>query len=219
MALTKEQLISAGIEEEIAEKIVSNVNKLFKEQLDNNYVSKESFNDVNTKKNELQTQLNNANTEIKKLKPFEEQVSILNNKLMKANTDLSALQTKYDNQAIVLQNENAVKNIVASVAIDPDDVLPKIDMSKIVFIDGKIESGLNEQIEALKTAKPHYFKQDNNNSGHFFGISPNNSSNNNTLDNNVSKAVEFAKSIAQDAVAQKQVLQKANDVYFKGGTN
>lgn len=219
MALTKEQLISAGIEEEIAEKIVSNVNKLFKEQLDNNYVSKESFNDVNTKKNELQTQLNNANAEIKKLKPFEEQVSILNNELMKANTDLSALQTKYDNQAIVLQNENAVKNIVASVAIDPDDVLPKIDMSKIVFKDGKIESGLNEQIEALKTAKPHYFKQDNNNSGYFFGISPNNSSNNNTLDNNVSKAVEFAKSIAQDAVAQKQVLQKANDVYFKGGTN
>ena len=42
------------------------------------------------------------------------------------------------------------------------------------FKDGKIESGLNEQIEALKTAKPHYFKQDNNNSGHFFGISPNN---------------------------------------------
>ena len=50
MAITKEQLIQSGIEETVATSILSNINSLFKSVLDNNYVSKEVFNEANNKK-------------------------------------------------------------------------------------------------------------------------------------------------------------------------
>lgn len=216
MALTKEQLIQSGIEEEIAEKVLNPINNLFKSTLDNNYVSKESFNSVNTKKNELQTQLDIANTEITRLKPLEEKISALNTTITQLEHDKSELQTKYNNQATVLQQENIVKSALMNVVVDMDDVFPKLDMQKIIFKDNKIESGLQEQLDTLKQSKPHYFKSVEN-KNNFFGFSPNNSNNNNN--NNDSVGVSFAKELAKSVITQSEAMKKANDTYFKGGIN
>lgn len=217
MAITKEQLISAGIEEEVATKILTPVNKLFKDTLDNNYVSKEVFNDVNTKKNDFEQKLATANNEVTRLKPFEEKVATLQTSVTDLNTQLSQLQTKYDNQAVVLGNENTVKNIISNMVYDIDDVFPKIDMSKIVFEDGKVKSGLDEQLQALKQSKPHHFKSTEQNNK-FFGFNPRNS-NNDPDSHKDSEAVAFAKSLAEQRVQINKSIQTANEQYFKGGIN
>lgn len=217
MAITKEQLISAGIEEEVATKILTPVNKLFKDTLDNNYVSKEVFNTTNTKKNEFEQQLIAANNEVTRLKPFEEQAATLQATVTDLNTKLSQLQTKYDNQAIVLGNENTVKNIISNMVYDIDDVFPKIDMSKIVFEDGKVKSGLDEQLQVLKQNKPHHFKSTEQNN-RAFGFNPRNS-NNDPDGHKDSAAVAFAKSLAQQRVEVNKSIQNANEQYFKGGIN
>lgn len=220
MAITKEQLIQSGIEETVATSILSNINSLFKSVLDNNYVSKEVFNEANNKKTTLQNDLLAAQNEVKRLKPFENDVSTLNTTIADLNTQITDWKNKYDNQATVLLQENLVRNTLSDIVVDMDDVFPKIDMSKVVFKDGKIESGLTEQIDALKQSKPHYFKAVNQNQqNQFFGKSPQNSNNNNNPNNNVSADVAFAKSLAQDVINQSKALETANNTYFKGGTN
>lgn len=220
MAITKEQLIQSGIEETVATSILSNINSLFKSVLDNNYVSKEVFNEVNNKKTTLQNDLLTAQNEVKRLKHFENDVSTLNTTIADLNTQITDWKNKYDNQATVLLQENLVRNTLSDIVVDMDDVFPKIDMSKVVFKDGKIESGLTEQIDALKQSKPHYFKTANQNQqNQFFGQSPKNSNNNNNPNNNVSADVAFAKSLAQDVINQSKALETANNTYFKGGTN
>lgn len=216
---TKEQLIAKGIEEEIVTKILSTMNSLLKEELDNNYVSKDSFNKVNEKKNELQIEKDTLSSEIDRLKPFETKVTTLTTKLTNLETEHSALQEKFTNQAIVLANENTVKNILSEQVIDLDDVFPKIDMSKVIIKNGKVESGLDEQIKAIKEAKPHYFKtiDTNTKQNQFFGFPPQNSnSNSNTND---TSDVLFAKSLAGDVAKMNESLIKAEDIYFKGGIN
>lgn len=217
MALTKEQLTAKGIDEETATKVLSAVDSLFKDVLNNNYVSKETFNAVNTKKNELQGLLNTADAEVKRLTPFEQQVTDLNNTITELKTANTDLQTKYDNQATVLQQENLVKNALMEVVVDIDDVFPKLDMSKIVFNEGKIQSGLNEQLETIKQSKPHYFKNQWDPKNNFFGFSPKDGSNTNK--NAERKDVAFARELAKGITSQTSALQKANDVYFKGGIN
>lgn len=217
MALTKEQLISKGLQEDVATQVLPIINALFKETLDNNYVSKESFNNVNTKKNELQTQLDTANAEVTRLKPFEQQVQTLNDEVTTLKNDKSALQQKYDNQAMVLMTENLIRNELTPLVVDMEDVLPKIDMSKVVIKDNKIESGLTEQIESLKTAKPHYFKIEQNQNNSFFGFKPPESNNN--LGSKDSEDVAFAKSLAQSRIEQTKLSKSASESYFKGGIN
>lgn len=216
MALTKEQLIAKGIDEETATKVLSAVNSLFKDVLDNNYVNKETFNSVNTKKNELQGLLTTAQAEVTRLTPYEQQVTDLNNNITQLKTANADLQTKYDNQATVLQQENLVKNALMDIVIDIDDVFPKLDMSKVVFSDGKIQSGLSEQLETIKQAKPHYFKTATENKNSFFGFSPKDGSRENNAER---KDVAFAKELAKGITSQASNIQKANDVYFKGGIN
>lgn len=216
MALTKEQLIAKGIDEETATKVLPAINSLFKDVLDNNYVNKETFNSVNTKKNELQGLLNTAQAEVTRLTPFEQQVTDLNNTITELKTANTDLQTKYDNQATVLQHENIVKNALMDVVVDIDDVFPKLDMNKVVFSDGKIQSGLEEQLETIKQAKPHYFKSSSEPKNNFFGFSPKDGSKEN---NTESKDVAFAKELAKSITNQTSNIEKANNAYFKGGIN
>lgn len=214
---TKEQLIAKGIEEETVTKILSTMNTLLKEELDNNYVSKDSFNKVNEKKNELQLEKDTLSSEVTRLKSFEDKVNTLTTKLTNLETEHSALQEKFTNQAIVLANENIVKNILSEQVIDLDDVFPKIDMNKVVIKNGKVESGLEEQIKTIKEAKPHYFKttDETNKQNQFFGFPPQNSSSNSN--NTDTSDVLFAKALAGDLVKMNESMKKAEDVYFKGG--
>lgn len=213
MAITKEQLVAAGLEEEAAASALSAVNKVFKQTLDNNYVSKESFNSVTAKKNELQTELDESKAEVSRLKPFETQVTDLTDKVTKLETEKTELQSKYDNQAVELQKENLIKSELTPIAYDVDEVYGELDISKVVVENGKIVSGLTEQLDAAKTAKPHHFKstQQTKDNQFLFGFKPGESS---TQQNTKTADVQFAESLA-DSVMSMNTTSTQDNFYFK----
>ena len=119
-----------------------------------------------------------------------------------------------------MEETSAIRAAIADQVHSVDDILPRLDKTKLTIQDGKVTAGLVEQMESIKKASPHYFKADKGDGGnkggmpggwHPFGKSPDESNNQGGADS----AAEFGKNLAK---AQSQGIastQKAADIYFK----
>lgn len=219
--MTKEALIAKGFTEQQAEEIL----KIHREAIDGNYVPKATFEAERTKSKNLSDQLADRDKQITELGKFKGTAEELQNKVTQLENDNKAAKEKYDADLLNAQRDAAVRLEIASIVIDPDDVIPKLDASKIVFKDGKIESGLTEQLDALKQSKPHYFKNPDNsgNSGNsglpngwLFGQSPEEGSEKGGAGNTgKTDAEKLGELLAASKLSGASAAEKAADVYFK----
>lgn len=214
--MNKESLIKAGLTEEQAAAVI----KMHQDAIDGNYVPKATFNAERDTVKGLQTQITTFEKQIKELGEFKGTAEELQTKVSNLEKQNKADKEKFEADLLQAQKDAAIRFQIAGTVIDPDDVLPKLDQSKIVYKDGKIESGLTEQLDALKSTKPHYFKQETKGTDgqpggwNIFGKTPTEGSEGAGSEQK-SDAQKFGEMLAASKVSGSNAASKAADVYFK----
>ena len=98
---------------------------------------------------ELQTQLNDRDTQLKDLKKSVKDNEALTNKITELETANANAKTEYESKIAAIQKLHAVESGVRDAkAKNVKAVMALLDMDKITFTDGKID-GLSTQIDAL----------------------------------------------------------------------
>ena len=212
--MTKEQLIAAGLTEAQATAVL----KIHQDSINGNYIPKATFEAERDKVKALDGQIKDRDKQITDLGAFKGTAEQLTTKvadLEKANKDA---KEKFDADLAASNKSAALKFELTGKVIDVDDVIPKLDATKIVFKDGKIESGLTEQLDALKKTKPHYFptgKPDETTKplGWLFGNTPPEGTEGGGDKNKPSE--NLGTQLAKAKVASDTIAAKAAETYFK----
>ena len=214
--MNKETLIAAGFTEEQA----TNIMKMHQQAIDGHYVPKATFDAERDKVKNLTTQVADRDKQITELGTFKGTAEQLQSKVAELEKQNKEADDKFKADLLQAQKDAAIRLDIVGSVIDPDDVLPKLDQSKIVFKDGKIESGLTEQLDALKQSKPHYFKtEEKGNNGGFpngwlFGNTPTESSNEGKGGDNKPDAQKFGEMLATSKMSGTTAAEKAANAYF-----
>ena len=211
-----EDLTKEGFSEEQAKKIL----ELHKKAIDGNFVPKATFDAERDKVKTANDTIADRDKQIAELGKFKGTAEELQKKV----DDLTAENTKKDEEYQAklkdMEETSAIRAAIADQVHSADDIMPRLDRTKLTIQDGKVVAGLVEQMESIKKASPHYFKEtkgDGGNSGGFpggwhpFGKSPEDGKGQGGTDS----AAEFGKNLAK---AQSQGIastQKAADIYFK----
>ena len=214
--MNKESLIAAGFTEEQATKIM----EMHQKAIDGNYVPKATFEAERDKSKNLTAQVAERDKQITELGTFKGTAEQLQSKVAELEKQNKDAKEKFDADLLQAQKDAAIRFDIAGRVIDADDVIPKPDQSKIVYKDGKIVSGLTEQLDELQKSKPHYFKTENPNDGGLpkgwlFGKTPPEGSDNGGGGNQKSEAEKFGEMLAASKKSGDDAAKKAADVYFK----
>lgn len=214
--MTLEALMKKGLTEEHAKLVLA----LHKEAIDGNYVPKATFDAERDKLKTANETIADRDKQIKELGAFKGTAE----ELQKTVDDLTAQNEKdkkdYEAKLTEMETNNAIRSVIADQVHNVDDIMPRIDKTKLTIVDGKVTAGLVEQVDAVKKTHPHYFKEsgtnNSNNNGfpggwHPFGQSPAEGNNNNGTDS----AAEFGKNLAKAQSQGIASIQKAADIYFK----
>lgn len=216
--LTKEQLAALGLTEDQ----ITAVLKAHKDAIDGTYVTKVAFEAERAKVKAANDTIADRDKQIKDLGEFKGTAEQLQSKVAELEQQNKDNADKYAADLAKTQAENSIKLALMDSVIDVDDVLPKLDLTKITITEGKITAGLNEQLDVLKKAKPHYFKeQSTSGNGSFpkgfniFGRTPQEGSEQHESGEQNNAAVDFGKQLAQFKVAGDTAAAKAQEIYFK----
>jgi hypothetical protein len=190
---------------------------MHKTAIDGNYVPKATFEAERETNKTLKGQVDERDKQITELGKFKGTAEELQTKVTALEAANKTAKEKFDADLLKAQTDAALRTELKGKVVDAEDVIPKLDMTKIVFKDGKIESGLNEQLETLKKAKPHYFVQEQSQqkpAGWLFGHTPPESGDQ-PGGSQKDEASEFGKQLAQSKVSGETVAAKATEHYFK----
>lgn len=211
-----EDLIKAGFTEEQATKIM----ELHRKAIDGNYVPKETFNAERDKVKAANDTIADRDKQITELGKFKGTAEDLQKKVDDLTAENSKAKKEYEAKLKKMEETTAIRSEIADKVYNADDIISRLDTTKLTIVDGKVTAGLVEQLDAIKGTHPHYFKEakgDDSNKGglpggwHPFGKSPEESK----AQGGTDSASEFGKSLAK---AQSQGIastQKASDIYFK----
>lgn len=210
-----EDLIKKGLTEAQANLVI----ELHKQAIDGNYVPKATFDAERQKVKDANDTIADRDKQIKELGAFKGTAEELQKKVDDLTAENEKNKKDYEAKLSEMETNNAIRSVIADQVHNVDDIMSRIDKTKLTITDGKVTAGLVEQVDAIKKTHPHYFKEpkvDDTNNGlpggwHPFGKSPNESNSSGETDS----AAEFGKSLAK---AQSQGIastQKAADIYFK----
>lgn len=217
--MTKEQLIQQGLTDTQADAVLA----LHKSAIDGHYVPKTVFEAERNKVKALNETIADRDKQIKELGQFKGTAEQLQSRVAELEKQNKEAKAKYEAEIQKITSEAIVRAELISQVYDPDDVLGKLDFSKIIIKDGKISAGLTEQIEELKKTKPHYFKaqSEDKQSGlpagwSIFGKSPREGSDNSEAASGVGKkSDDFGAQLAKLKLAGEETAKKIDDIYFK----
>lgn len=209
-----EELIQAGLTEDQAKKVM----ELHKKAIDGNFVPKQTFEAERDKVKTANDTIAERDKQITELGKFKGTAEELQKRVDKLTEDNANAKTEYDNKIKDMEETTAIRLSIADTVYSADDVISKLDRSKITFEDGKVKAGLVEQMDAIKKASPHYFKPDQKGAGGGlpagwkpFGTPPGESNGAGAVDS----AAEFGKNLAKAQSQGISSTQKAADIYFK----
>ena len=212
----KEKLINLGLTEEQAQKVVDN----FGTVIDGLYVTKERFNEVNNELTTTKKTLSDRDKQIADLKNDENSNEELKKKITELENSNKAAAKEAEKKLAAERKSNAIKLELIGKVHNADVTMNLLNMDNIVMDDnGKVKSGLKEQLDDLKKSDSYLFIPENNNNGN-----NNININNNVVKgatpkdgdagtpSNLSKAEMFAKSLASKA--NENAKATADSVYF-----
>jgi len=213
MALTKEDLKAKGLTDEQITFVLAE----HKTSLDGNYVPKATFDTERETVKTLKADIAARDTQISDLGKFKGTAEDLQTKVTKLEADNKIAADKFNADLAKVQTDSAIRAELVGKVYDPDDVISRIDATKIVVKDGKVVSGLTEILDPLKVAKPHYFIADKTDNGTppgwLFGKTP--PSGADAKDKNPDSAESFGTQLAKDRATSAASAVKAVDNYFK----
>lgn len=210
----KDKLIKLGLTDELAQKVIDN----FGDVIDGEYIPKQRFNEVNNELKSAKDTIKERDTQLEKLQNDNDSNEDLKKQiadLKKANADAAK---EAENKLNAERKSNAVKLELSGKVHNVSVAMSLLKMDDIVMTDdGKVKSGLNEQLKDLQKSDSYLFITDNKNG--------NNSNPNNTVVRGASPKdgdqgtpstdtadVAFAKSLASKQ--NESVKASADNVYF-----
>ena len=146
--MNKEDLLKLGLSEEQAEKVLS-VNA---EQL-KGFIPKSRFDEVNNTKKQLEKDLKDRDVQLENLKNSSGDLETMKQTIENLQRDNKVAKDNFEAELAKFKLESAIDNtLLSSNAINTKAVKALLDMGRIK-LDGEVLIGINEQIEALKTAE------------------------------------------------------------------
>lgn len=153
--MKQEQFEALGIEKSLAKKAAEESEKELKE-----YVSKETYDQTEQQRKQLETTANDYKTQLEQLKTTAGDNAALTQQIAQFQTQMTQKETEHQNEIKDLKLTNAIKLAISASAQDSDLVAGLVDRNKLILgEDGKV-TGLDDQVKALKESKPFLFKSD-----------------------------------------------------------
>ena len=146
--MNKEDLSELGLSEEQVEKVLS----ANAEQL-KGFIPKSRFDEVNNTKKQLEKDLKDRDVQLENLKNSSGDVETMKQTIENLQRDNKAAKDNFEAELAKFKLESAIDTtLLGSNAINTRAVKALLDMDKIK-LDGDVLIGINEQLEALKTAE------------------------------------------------------------------
>ena len=210
----KDKLIKLGLTDELAQKVVAN----FGDVIDGIYVTKERFNEVNNELKSAKDTIKERDTQLEKLQNDNASNEDLKKQiadLKKANADAAK---EAENKLNAERKSNAVKLELSGKVHNVSVAMSLLKMDDIVMTeDGKVKSGLNEQLKDLQKSDGYLFITGNGNNGNnpnnttvVKGASPKNGDQGTPSTDTAD--VAFAKSLASKQ--NESIKASVENVYF-----
>lgn len=198
------------------------INEFVKEAINDKFIPKHRFDEVNEKNKQLESDVKERDTQITNLKKFEGDNATLKSKI----EELENANKQKDEE-----NAKAIKSLKIDNAINyaldgkvekgyADLVLGLINKEDIILKDDGTVAGLDEQIEKIKTDKPKLFKEAGEDDGEdnkgeskgwsFKGDDPNDSQ----KQTRKSISENFVASLLNDNKQVSEATAKATEHYF-----
>ena len=147
--MNKEQLLAAGLTEEQAQAVLDGFGQM---------IPKASFDEVNSAKNNLETQVYDYEQQLNGLKDKAKGHEDLQAEITRLQNEHQESKTQYEQQ---LQDERlgtAIKLALAGKVQDMDIVAGLLDKEKIELDEkGAVKGGLDDQLTTLKESKSFLF--------------------------------------------------------------
>ena len=166
--MSKEDLLKLGLTEEQAEKVLSANTEQLK-----GFIPKSRFDEVNNAKKQAEKDLTERDKQLEVLKNSSGDVETLKKTIETLQNDNKAATEKYNEELAKIKLAGAIDTaLLGASAVNIKAVKALLDMDKIK-LDGEVLLGINEQLEALKTAEDSkmLFKTSEN-KGNFSGVKP-----------------------------------------------
>lgn len=213
----KEELIKAGFTEEQATKII----EIHQKVIDGNYVPKTTFVAEREKTKQANKTIEERDAQIAELGKFKGTAEQLQTKITELTEENTRTKTEYEQKIKDIEECNAISSEIIDKVYNVEDIIGKLDRTKITYKEGKVVAGLVEQLDAIKKTSPHYFKpetpKNNPNTNlpggfKFFGNSPDEGT---PPQGGGNMSEQFGKLLAKAASQGISSTQKAADIYFK----
>lgn len=155
--MNREQLIEKGLTEEQADEVL----KLHKAEIDESYVTKARFNDLNTTNKNLQKEINTRDTQIKELKKVDGEA--LGKKIEELEATNKSAKEKYEADLKARDLNYAVNNALREAGSKNDIAVKALlkDFLEKAELEGETDKliikGLSEEIERLQKAENSSF--------------------------------------------------------------
>lgn len=211
----KDKLIKLGLSEELAQKVVDN----FGDVVDGVYVTKERFNEVNKELKQANETIKERDGQLDKLKNDNESNEDLKKTIQDLQKANKEAKEKADADLAAERKSNAIKMELIGKVHNADITMGQLKLDEIVMDEnGKVKSGLKEQLASLKKTDSYLFipednGSNNNNQGtqlYIKGATPKEGEG--APAGNLSKAELFAKSLASNH--NEAIKSSAESVYF-----
>lgn len=211
----KEKLIKLGLTDEMAQKVLDN----FGDIVDGEYVTKQRFNEVNKELKQAKETITERDGQIADLKNDEESSETLKEKIKELEKSNKEAADKAKAELDAERKSNAIKLELMGKVHNADITMSQLKLDEIIMDEnGKVKSGLKEQLSALKKSDSYLFIEDGNdntnnnqnNEPYVKGATPKDGEG--SKPSNLSKGEQFAKNLAKQANEAAKVSKESS--YF-----
>lgn len=209
-----EDLIKMGLTEEQAKKVL----EAHQAAINGNYVPKATFDAERDKVKAANATIEERDKQITELGKFKGTAEELQTKVTELTIANDTAKAEYETRLKEKEEDFAIRTALADLVHNADDILPRLDKTKLTFTDGKVTGGLNDQLDAIKKTNPYYFKeQTGGNPGglpagfQMFGQQPGTGKGTEALSDEAS----FGKQLAESQLSGMNATAKAAEHFFK----
>lgn len=154
--MTKEILMKMGLTEEQATKVL----EAHTTAINGKYIPKERFDEVNTKKQQLETSVAERDRQLEDLKKSTGDVETLKKQIETLQNENKTKEETYKTELSNLKKTNALDLALAGAKVKNNKAIKALlDSEKIKLKDDETLEGLTEQLEAIKKTDAYLFEE------------------------------------------------------------
>lgn len=153
--MTKEQFITLGISEELAQKAAAQSAEELK-----GYIAKHQYEEVCTERENLKKTVKEHETALEELKQSAGDATSLTEQIQKLQQEAKEKEVTYQKELKELRMNHAIKIALTGKVHDEELTAGLIDKTKLILGEDGTITGLEEQMKALKESKAFLFKEE-----------------------------------------------------------